>query len=212
MRLISAFSIPMAVSAIVLAAPSGYFTVYKREDHPQKAEIELAEKQLENVYGSIRSFVNETSFDALGFDDHFPVLEKEISNIQSVVEKIMPPKRELSDQFDFVRDKFRTMVASKENILGPEVAYSPEDFVISSITDLEMKLLLVQTSRGAPDLTRNDYVGTVIRFKERFSFLEIVKDEMPPISTLKFCALEFMFNKVETALRLLASQFPVTEI
>ncbi|KAM9927420.1 hypothetical protein OXX59_002551 [Metschnikowia pulcherrima] len=183
------------LSAAVMAAPSSCVSVYKRADEARTERIRGLGLSIDKFVSDLRPFVNDSGLDYERFRVQMPEMKLNLSKMKSAVLLLAPREQSLEDRLLFVVDKFRAMRALCKYEKYYKNINAPGDDIISTLNDLEMRLLLVQDSHGKPDCLAIEYTDKVARFNEEFQQIknrfhseEVACNEQGPHSASELAA------------------------
>ncbi|GEQ68097.1 hypothetical protein JCM33374_g1764 [Metschnikowia sp. JCM 33374] len=166
-----------------------------------KHEGRTAQGLLEEFVEHLRSFLNETTFDFLGFEVHHVGLRENLTDIQSSID-------DLWLQLKFVENMFQVMLGSVQSLKHYKVPPDRGVKYLKKIIEINVSALALYNSHGVPDFESEE---KLFLFWRGIAFWSKKFEDLEDISADLKQAFEYQVGQAKKTLSSLQNHLPPKE-
>lgn len=145
--------------------------------------IYATEENLNQFFDELKKYVNDTSFDTFGFENHLEEFKSEFLKIAQSIKRDHPP-RSVKKQFSFVKYMFKVMLEANDDLKYYRYSDVPGHQLVSKIIELNVRAMAFHDSHGKLDLSMDNYITRIYKlhrtlyvfFKKYSSLSDVLSD------------------------------------
>ncbi|GEQ72124.1 hypothetical protein JCM33374_g5810 [Metschnikowia sp. JCM 33374] len=142
---------------------------YKPGTVPPHIENQILEGFVVSFVEELRSFVNETSFDAARFERKHKELGRVIADIDISVQE-MAPSENLSKQLRFAKNMYKEMLETHRIMRHYSTFDTQGNRIVYKVLELGIRALVLKNSQGTFDVTVSGLPSKIIRLYHTLDF------------------------------------------
>ncbi|KAM9903938.1 hypothetical protein OXX69_007759 [Metschnikowia pulcherrima] len=154
----------------------------KIEQHSNHT-VYATEENLSRFVDEMKKYVNDTSFDVFGFENHLEVFKSEFLKIAQSIKRDHPP-RNVKKQFSFAKYMFKLMSDANDDLKYYRYSDVPGHQLVSKIIELNVRAMAFFDSHGKLDLSMDNYITRIYKlhrtlyvfFKKYSSLSDVLSD------------------------------------
>lgn len=156
--------------AEILSMSNPEFYVNRCVPNVTENEFDLRERLLDLVIHGMKSFIGETSFNRLEFEDLAEILEQQILYVGHSVNPFAPCTKHLYDKLQFARHIFQEMRDAVESLNFMDSARGQAQTLVNKVILLNIRLLSFFDSKGKPDSQAKGYSYKITRLTHALQY------------------------------------------
>ncbi|KAM9906371.1 hypothetical protein OXX79_001611 [Metschnikowia pulcherrima] len=166
-----------------------------------------AEQSLELLAQQLATFVHEFDFDAAQFETQASILRRKVAGLTSWVEVMFSKNQQIMARLEFLHRMFCTL-DSAASYLRYFTSERPEQQLLRSLIQLNVRLLSLYNFRGEPDLSIPRFAEYVTTYSRRLDIWADMNDKLQAVPVSVRIMVKAQFDDSRASLQHLASYIP----